>query len=84
MGNLTYQVRLNSPTPLSDSPGVGTNRASLGPVPQPFDLGTILCGIGVCLIDCSLDGFTLFLQVPAVGGTNPIDVSNAFSIGIGH
>jgi hypothetical protein len=32
----------------------------------------------------ALDGLTLFLQAPVLGGVNPIDVSNAFSIGLGN
>ena len=109
IGNLLYQVTLTSPTVLSFSLGLGTNRASLGSIALPFDLSTVIGGLPTCLIDTALDigsisgvktagafkvglpipnnlaldGFTLFLQTPAVGGTVPLDVSNAFSVGLG-
>jgi hypothetical protein len=31
----------------------------------------------------SLGGATWFLQAPALGGPRPLDVSNAFPVGIG-
>ena len=109
-GNMTYQLTLTSPSAMSYAIGLGTNRASFGGLPLPFDLGTLFPSLGTCLIDSSLnvtwlsgakapgtwtvglpvpanpalDGLTLFLQAPAVGGTSFLDVSNAFSIGIGN
>lgn len=110
VGNALYQLTLSSATPLSYAIGIGSNRASIGGIPLPFDLGTVISGIGSCFVDSAfdvttisgakgpgaanislpipadpaLDGLTLFLQAPGLGSGNPLDLSNAFSVGIGR
>jgi hypothetical protein len=54
-GNFLYQLSLASPTSLAYSVGLGSNRASLGGIPLPFDLGLVIGGIGSCMVDSSLD-----------------------------
>lgn len=59
VGNFLYQLTLASGFAGSFSIGLGSNRASLGGIPLPFDLGTVIGGIGTCMVDSSLDLLSL-------------------------
>ena len=110
LGNVLYQLTLTSSYAGSFSIGFGSNRASLGGIPLPFDLGLVIPSLGTCYVDSSLDllslsgvktagttpvglpipsdpainGLTLYLQTLSIGGPPPVQVSNAFSIGVGN
>ena len=55
VGNLAYQLTLTSTWAGSFTIGFGSNRSSVGGLPLPFDLGTVLPGLGTCLVDSSFD-----------------------------
>jgi hypothetical protein len=109
-GKVTYQLTVTSSAAHAFAVGVGSNRASLGAIPLPFDLSNIFPTIGTCMLDSSvdlfwiagakstgtthvgfpipnftsLDGITLFLQTAGFAPTSVIQLSNAFSVGIGQ
>ena len=69
VGNLLYQLSLSSSYAGPFSIMVGSNRASLGGIPLPFDLSLVIAGIGTCMIDSSLDLFSTG-GAKGVGATN--------------
>jgi hypothetical protein len=68
-------------------PGIGTcmldSSMNLTFIGGAKGVGSTSVGLPIPM-DAALNGVTLYLQAPAVGGPLPLALSNAFSIGLGY